>query len=408
MIYRLSSKIISRSKGRVATSAAAYRSGSKIVDEKTGNVYDYSRKSDVFFCKIILPEGVDRKFEDRSFLWNKVELCEKRKDAQLAREIELALPRELGDKDNIELAMSFIKDQFVSKGMIADLCFHKGHGGDQPHVHVMLTMRGIDGDGFGKKNTDWNKKHLLQVWREEWANYVNMSLEKAGIEGRVDHRSNLERGIDLEPQKKVGGVGRLGMKSTKYVESLEIAKRNGEKIKKNPDILLDALSKNVSVFTKYDIEKLAARYSVGDDMKKLVIDRVMKNPNLVELGKNDRGQICYSSREMIDIEYRMVRQALALKGKDGVVDNGDDNRGNDLSHNDLFYNKVTGGLSDIFDSSKDFMKRVMSIGHGVNAKAQDKICRKYKFSAYQEEGFKYITKAGDIACLVGVAGSGRY
>lgn len=191
-IYRFSAAIISRGKGRSSVAAAAYRSGSQLADERTGAVHDYTRKSDIQHSEILAPEGAPDWVQGRAALWNAVEAVERRKDAQLAREVQLALPRELDADRQIALLRGFVRDEFVARGMVADFSLHDHVGSDgqaQPHAHVMLTMRSIDETGFGLKVRDWNSDELLVHWREQWAHQANAQLAEAGEEVRIDHRT---------------------------------------------------------------------------------------------------------------------------------------------------------------------------------------------------------------------------
>jgi len=191
-IFHLSAKVVSRSGGRSAVAAAAYRSGGVLRDERSGDEHNYSRKGGVVHAEILAPETAPDWMRDRSQLWNAVERVEKRKDAQLAREVEVSLPRELSRDARIDLLRAFVAEQFVARGMIADIAVHEGRardGGGQPHAHVMLTMRNLTGEGFGPKNRDWNAPDILQDWRSAWAREANAALERAGFQERIDHRS---------------------------------------------------------------------------------------------------------------------------------------------------------------------------------------------------------------------------
>lgn len=197
-IFHLSSRVISRRVGRSATAAAAYRSGDVIHDECTNLVHDYSRKRGVAESFILAPEGAPKWATDRNRLWNEVELGEKRKDSQVAREVEVSLPVELTPEQQSELIRRYVREQFVERGMVADVNIHRDNEGN-PHAHIMLTMREINDRGFGKKVRGWNSRELHNGWREAWAREVNRDLERAGLDERVDHRSYAERGIDVEP-----------------------------------------------------------------------------------------------------------------------------------------------------------------------------------------------------------------
>ncbi|MGB7249899.1 MAG: MobQ family relaxase [Phormidesmis sp.] len=202
-IFSMRMQVIGRSSGRSATAAAAYRSGEEIRDERTGKSHDYTGKSDIYGSEILLPEGAPERMGDRTSLWNEVERVEKRKDAQLSREVMIALPAELSHEQKEALAHEYVQAEFVSQGMIADICYHD-FDSHNPHAHIMLTMRSIDEDGFGKKQREWNKRQAIERHRKAWEEYANRALEQAGFNERVDHRSLEAQGIEREPQIHLG------------------------------------------------------------------------------------------------------------------------------------------------------------------------------------------------------------
>lgn len=211
--------------------AAAYRSGEKLVNEWDGMTHDYTRKGGIVHKEIMLPAHAPPEFTDRSTLWNSVEQIEKSSDAQLAREIEVALPVELSRAEQLALVRAFVKDNFVDAGMCADFAIHdKGTG--NPHAHIMLTIRPIhedgkwgakcrkvyDLDGQGQRipdgkggwkshredTTDWNQRGNAEKWRTAWAAYTNRALEAAGRPERIDHRSYKRQGVDKIPSIHMG------------------------------------------------------------------------------------------------------------------------------------------------------------------------------------------------------------
>ena len=191
-IYHFDASVISRSKGRSSTAASAYRAAERVMDGRTGEVHDYTRKRGVEHCEILTPEYAPDWARDRSSLWNAVEAVERRKDAQVSREVRVALPSELTLEQNRNLVRGFVQAQFVARGMIADVALHApGREGDQRnhHAHIMLTTREIGPEGFGAKNRDWNAKELLVDWRSSWADHVNRTLERCHVRERVDHRT---------------------------------------------------------------------------------------------------------------------------------------------------------------------------------------------------------------------------
>ncbi len=219
-IYRLSAQIISRTKKEDRTkeysvvAAAAYRAGEKIKDERTGKTHDYRNKTGVDGTVILAPLDAPDWVFDRTRLFNKVESTEKRIDSQLAREIQLAIPRELSEQAKTELVIDFVKDQFVSRGMVADVAFHQLNS-HQPHAHVLLTMRELKPDGFGYKVRDWNGTNLLNHWRAKWANHANRALAKEGIAERIDHRTLEAQGKERIPQSKNRAVLELEKRGTR-------------------------------------------------------------------------------------------------------------------------------------------------------------------------------------------------
>ncbi|WP_144481465.1 MobQ family relaxase [Cytobacillus oceanisediminis] len=203
-IYHLSMQIISRSKGQSAVASAAYRSGEKLNDQRTNEDKFYRREIQPE-TMILAPSHAPEWVQDRNRLWNEVEKIEKRKDAQLARELNIALPRELSNDLQKELVREYVQEQFVNKGMIADIAIHRDDE-ENPHVHIMLTTREISAEGFGQKNRDWNQRALLEKWREEWANFANKALEREGIQERISHLSHEARGLEQLPTVHLGHV----------------------------------------------------------------------------------------------------------------------------------------------------------------------------------------------------------
>ena len=230
-IYHCSIKIVSRGKGKSAVAAAAYRSGEKLTNEWDGLTHDYTKKVGVVHSEILLPAHAPPAFSDRSTLWNSVELSEKSNNAQLAREVEIALPVELSREEQTRLVREYCSSQFVSKGMIADFNLHDTGGGN-PHAHILLTMRPLDERGAwlpkskkeyvldengekirlpsGRYKTrkvdlvDWNNRENAEVWRRAWADLANDFLAQNNRPERIDHRSYERQGIDQLPTVHVG------------------------------------------------------------------------------------------------------------------------------------------------------------------------------------------------------------
>lgn len=226
---------MSRSKGKSAVGASAYRSGEKLENKYDGMVHDYTKKQGVVFSEIMLPPQAKEEFKNREVLWNEVEKIENSKNSQLAREVEVSLPNEFNRNEHIELVKEYVQDNFIKNGMCADINIHdKGDG--NPHAHIMLTMRPIEQNGeWGAKakkeylldengekiklksgqyksrkidTTNWNSKEFLQSYREDWAKKINKKLKEKGINESVDHRSYKEQGFEKIPTKHEGYIAR--------------------------------------------------------------------------------------------------------------------------------------------------------------------------------------------------------
>jgi Ti-type conjugative transfer relaxase TraA len=313
-IFHLSVKVISRASGRSAVAASAYRAGERLHDERLDRDHDFTNKDGVVHSEVMLPEGAPPEFADREKLWNAVEAAEKRKDAQLSREVEFAIPREMNKTQGIPLARDFVKAEFVQKGMIADLNVHWDIGKDgqaKPHAHVMLTMREVGKDGFGAKVRDWNKAELVEQWRERWADHVNQRLAELDIDARVDHRSLEAQGIKLEPQDKIGPaasrIGGRGLEAERIEEHRAIAQRNGERIIANPSVALDAITHSQATFTNRDLAIFVHRHSDGKEQFDVALSAVRASPDFIALGKDGRGEDRFTSRQMIETEQRLQR-----------------------------------------------------------------------------------------------------
>lgn len=227
--------IITRSKGASVIAKAAYNSRDKLQDEYYGKTHDYSKKTDLVFSKIFLPEHIPKEFSNREYLWNEVEKIEKSKNSQLARNLLFELPRELNEQDRIKLISEFIEENFTSKGMIADCSIHNPLASDheeQPHAHILLTLREMDSEGKWKPKcrkeyildedgekiklksgnyksrkvnlNDWNEPDKAKEWRENFSKKANEYLARNNIAKRIDPRTFEEQGREELPQIHLG------------------------------------------------------------------------------------------------------------------------------------------------------------------------------------------------------------
>lgn len=362
-IYHFSGSVISRSQGRSAVACAAYRCAERLMDERYGKTHNYTHKQDVAYTEILLPENAPDFLRDRERLWNAVEACEKRKDAQLAREFNFALPRELTLEQNIALAREFVHQAFVSQGMVADLAIHNDKlpdGQYQPHAHVMLTLREVTPNGFGQKVRAWNAKEYLWVWREAWASMANQHLLLHGHDLKIDHRSLKEQGIDLEPQHKIGALA-ARTRLVRLEDHQRIARENGEKILDNPLIALDAMTRQQSTFTHQDLARFVNRHTVDSEQFQQVYDKVKGHDQLVYLGEDEHHRERFTTKVMLAVETQMLDHAAVLskREKQGILD---------TVKTHLMSKQLTGE---------------------------------------QRLAFEHITASGDLKCVIGYAGTGK-
>jgi len=308
-------------------------------------------------------------------LWNDVEAFEVRKDAQLAREVEFALPREMTQAQGIELARDFVQAEFVDRGMIADLNVHwdmAEDGTPKPHAHVMLTMRSVDENGFGQKVRDWNRTETVERWRERWAKLANERLAELDIDARIDHRSLEAQGIGLEPQTQIGAPAQRiegeGLEAADRAEMhREIARNNGARIIADPSIALDAITHQQSTFTRRDVAMFAHRHSDGIEQFNEVTGGMRSAPKLVALGADGRGEDRFTTREMIEAEQRLHRAA------------------------ELMDEKERHGVRD-------------ADRQAALARAE---ARGLVLSGEQAEAFMHVTDGRDLGVVVGYAGTGK-
>jgi Ti-type conjugative transfer relaxase TraA len=378
-IYHLHVKVIGRKSGSSAVASAAYRSGSRLRDERLDRSHDFSAKRGIVHSEVMLPEHAPDAWSDRERLWNDVEAFEVRKDAQLAREVEFAIPREMTQAQGIELARDFVRGEFVDRGMIADLNVHWDMAEDgipKPHAHVMLTMRAVDENGFGQKVRDWNRTEMVARWRERWAELANERLAELDIDARIDHRSLEAQGIALEPQSQIGAPAKRiedrriegeGIEADRAEMHREIARVNGARIIADPSLALDAITHQQSTFTSRDMAKFAHRHSDGIDQFNKVMGAMRGAPDLVELGRDGRGDSRFTTRQMIEAEQRLHRAAELMAERERYEVND--------------------------------RHRQAALAHGEQ--------RGLVLSGEQADALAHVTDGRDLSIVVGYAGTGK-
>lgn len=350
-IYHLSTKPLSRASGRSAVAAMAYRAGVSLTNARDGLTHDYTAKRGVVHAEIVLPEGVEVAWaRDRSDLWNGAEAAEKRKDARVAREFEIALPHELSAAERLAATREFAQGLADRYGAAVDFAIHAPHEeGDVRnfHAHVLMTTRQVTVEGLGEKThierenkwllanslqtTDVQLRELRQVWEQ----IANARLALAGFDIRIDHRSHEARGLEIAPTEHVGvhatQLERRGIEVQRARLDEEAGRRNADLMREKPEQVLEIITSEKSVFDRNDVARALHRY-INDDAQEFqtAFAKVMASPALVELQaerevapKGESGLAKYSTREMVDLETRMIAGALRLlTAADHAVDPG--------------------------------------------------------------------------------------
>lgn len=354
--------IHSRAKGHSAIAASSYRSGVKLYDARTGITHDYSNRHDVIYSDILLPEGSPEAFSDREFLWNQAELAEKRCDAQVCKDIVLALPKELDLVQQIELARRFAQTHFVDQGIPADIAIHDHHDVN-PHAHILITTRRLEKTGFSKyKARDLNpafaKGFIVEkdFWGEQWRDMQNeYFLEK-----------NLDLTVDLNHIISERHHGKLKDEDNHYLltEKTILQQARQEVLLNDIDSVINHISAQYSVFTRRDVERLVFKtFKPCDTHQNYLhwVQQIMGHEDLIELGKNDRGQLCYTTR------HQYIQEA-----------------------------KLRGDIEVMMKNRDD-----------IGDKSIDSIIKNYTLSDEQLEAVRYITEGSQISVVIGRPGTGK-
>jgi Ti-type conjugative transfer relaxase TraA len=401
-IYHMSMKPIARSGGRSAVASAAYRAAVRLKNERDGLVHDYSNRQGVEHAEIIMPSGVDADWaRKRSTLWNAAERAEKRSDARVAREFEIALPHELNAEQRLALTRVFAQGLANRYGAAVDFAIHQpGGGGDlrNSHAHLMMTTRQVTESGLGDKTMLERENRWLLAnnlppaqlqlkdIRQVWEQLANRHLAIAGLDIRIDNRSHLEAGITLEPTEHVGvhatQVERQGGTVSRSRISSQSADRNAEIIRNRPEDILRLITNEKSVFNKYDIARALHRY-INDDQQTFqnAFASVLASKALVELKPDNAqvrgrdGEARYSTVEIVAIEAAMAKSAVAMheRRKFGVARRYVD--------------------AAIAEQDRSIQAASGSPGQGL--------------SAEQRGAIEHVTASSQIAAVVGLAGAGK-
>ncbi len=401
-IYHFSMKPIARRSGRSAVASAAYRAAERLTNERDGLTHDFTNKQGVEHAEIVLPTIMRAKWATvRSDLWNAAERVERRKDARIAREFEVALPHELSSGQRLALTRAFAQDLADRYGAAVDVAIHRPHGESDTrncHAHLMMTTRKVTERGLGEKTVIERENrwllanHMptsqlqLKDLRQAWEHFANRHLAMAGLDIRIDHRSHREAGLSIEPTEHVGvhatQINRQGREISRTRIDPTAANRNADLIKRQPEQILALITNEKSVFDRYDIARCLHRY-INDDPQTFqnAFAAVMTSKALVELqpekfgAKARTGEARYSTAEMINIEAAIARDVVAMKARDNHA---------------VLRRHVEAALED---QHKMIKGNSSSEGQGL--------------SGQQRYAIEHVTGANQIALVVGFAGAGK-
>lgn len=422
-IYHCSMKPISRASGRSAVGSAAYRCAEKLTNKRDGITHDYTRKQGVEHSEIVLPEGVSADWaRDRSELWNAAEAAEKRKDARVAREFEIALPHELSAEQRLEAARDFAQDLANRYGAAVDFAIHQPHDASDVrnhHAHLLMTTRTVEAEGLGDKTyiereNKWllsndlpTSQMQLRDIRQSWEHHANEHLARAGLDIRIDHRSHLERGLEIAPTEHMGvhatQMERRGLDVSRARLDEDAARRNAELIREKPEQVLSIVTNEKSVFDRHDVARALHRY-INDDPQEFrdAFAKVMASPALVELQAERIDQATgeielarYSTREMVEIESGMVASAERL--------NQARNHGVDRRHVERAIGRQDEAIRSAVASDTAGKVERGELG-GAERERQIEAAR---LSDEQRAAIEHVTGRERIAAVVGFAGAGK-
>ncbi len=361
-VPHFSVSIVARGSGRSAVLSAAYRHCARMDYEREARTIDYTRKQGLLHEEFVIPGGAPEWLQsliaDRSVasasevFWNKLEDFEKRSDAQLAKDITIALPIELSAEQNIELVRDFVARHITANGMVADWVFHDAPG--NPHIHLMTTLRPLTEDGFGSKKVavtgldgrplrNDSGKIVYELWagglddfnafRDGWFACQNCHLALAGHDIRIDGRSFEMQGIDLTPtihlgvgtkaieRKAASGNGPAGEKAA--LERLELQEErraeNSRRIQRRPEIVIDLITREKSVFDERDVAKVLHRYIDDAGLFRSLMARILQSPETLRLNRQRvdfatgiQAPAKYTTRELLRLEAEMANRAIWL------------------------------------------------------------------------------------------------
>ena len=355
----------SRSQGQSAIACAAYRSGEKIQDERTGIIHNYLNKTEVTYKEILLPVGSNSKYQDRTTLWNYVEAFETRKNSQVAKEIVIALPNniEVSDDDRIALAKQFADKYFVSKGIVADICIHSKN--NNPHAHILLTTRRLIGDKFSRTkardldpSVRFKKVQENDAWGEKWRKMQNQYFKDKGLDIQVDSNGIISQ-IHVGPSMKKGS---RFLSLFKFNHNEEIKNYNKNIIYNDSKTLINHLVSQKEYFTYNDLYSFIKKHADNSEDAKRIFIKTKLSSELVKTGVNHKNHDIFTSKSRLKLEDDMLALASKVHSKNN------------------------------FSIRKRLIK---------------KYCLKHNLSQEQTDAVYHITRDSNFSLVVGRAGTGK-
>lgn len=420
-IYHLSMKPITRSSGRSAVAASAYRAGECLTNERDGLTHDYTRKAGIEHAEIVLPKGSTAEWaRDRSALWNAAEAAEKRSDARVAREFEIALPHELTPEERLETTRAFAQSLADRYGTAVDFAVHSPNGETDirnHHAHLMMCVRGLTETGLGEKtilerenawllsrNLPTSMMQLKDI-RRDWEGIANEGLAQAGHDIRIDHRSHQDRGLEIEPTEHMGvyatQMERRGLEVVRQRIDQPSAQSNAALIREKPEQVLSVITSEKSVFDRHDVARALHRYIDQPEAFQNAFTKVMASPALIELKPEARGEdgsislARYSTREMVETERGMAANAREMAGR---ADHAIQGRHVEAALG-AFDRMIRAGA----EQSLARAVRAGEIGQGE----KEAMLASSGLGDEQRNAVRHITGDEGIAVVIGLAGAGK-
>ena len=434
-IYHYHREIGKRQDGKNAVFAAAYIRGEKRTCHKTQETKDFTYKHDVIYSECLLPDDApewalklrNSQVKDESgqyvfdksgfnfsdMAWNQIEIMEKRYDSQLYFHDDFAIPVELNQEAAIELVREFVKERLAVDGLFCDVAIHWEL--INPHAHVVMPLRQFTEEGFSKKRR-FGKGELSKIVTEvraSWADYANRKMIEQGIDARIDHRSHKARGLELSPTIKVGKA--TYMKGTTHqeirvAENQLIRAQNFEKIKANPEVLAVKVAQEHHEFTHTQVEDELAKYVVAEQVLSQIEQREDASRerlvnDIIDTLKQEK--TVFSERELKTLvmektdsmdDFNTVAKLIGESDELFNLGLGDDGRTHYVTRHAFNLETKLSEMTERLSAKNNFLVSDVMVAQ---------VSKEFGLNEGQKVALKHLTQSGNLALVVGVAGSGK-